>query len=131
MINARPETYAAPPQSLFEFLALNARRLVYFFAFWSSKGYSRGHNLALAVFFVPVYFLSLKALINGLRRCSNLAHEAETALLMACVFVLGFAFFHAHTEIDYDWRYRLPVLPPLIFIAALGFASRGAVLKAQ
>lgn len=122
VINARPETYGAPPHAVLEFLALSARRFVYFFAFWSSQGFSRGHNLALSIFFLPAYFLVLTAIIYFLRGRTHFSRATEMSLVFAVVFIVGYAFFHAHTEIDYDWRYRLPVMPLLIFSASLGFA---------
>ena len=123
VVNGRPYTYLSPPQGLLEFFALSLRRLIYFFAFWSSQGYSLGHNLASALFFVPAYFLIAVAKINFWRRQSGLDKKGESVVIAIVIFTGAFAWFHAHTEVDYDWRYRLPAMPHLVLLAALGFAS--------
>jgi hypothetical protein len=37
--------------------------------------------------------------------------------------VLGPAFYHSAVLIDYDWRYRAPVIAPLILLATLGISA--------
>jgi hypothetical protein len=37
--------------------------------------------------------------------------------------LLSYAIFHALVQVDFDWRYRIPILPHLILLAAGGLAD--------
>jgi hypothetical protein len=121
IVNDRPYTFVAPPSALLGYLAISARRLLYFFSFWVPVGFSRSHNFVMACFFVPAYGLALVAICGVLRR--RALERADLVVLLACLMTATFAVFHAHTEVDYDWRYRLPILPPLILLAGMGAAA--------
>jgi hypothetical protein len=51
--------------------------------------------------------------------------------LAAAGAVLAYAVFHGLVQVDFDWRYRLPVIPHLILLAAGGIAvlGRGAAAR--
>lgn len=112
IVTGRPETWVAPPAGYLDYLAMIARRWLYFFAPVVS-GYSTLHKAANLLYFLPAYALALAG--AALRR------GAATTLLAAAI--LATSAFHAMQEVDFDHRYRLPALPPLILLAAIGAAE--------
>jgi hypothetical protein len=109
IVTGRPETSVAPPVGYMDYLAMILRRWLSFFAPTMSS-YSTLHKLANLLYFIPLYCLALAAAF--LRRSA-----ATTLLLIA---ILATSAFHGMQEVDYDHRYRLPVLPPLIMLASIG-----------
>ena len=95
--------------TLVDIAAITADRFVHFFAV-SAAGFSRAHRLANIAFYLPLYLLALIGLVTAVRR-------GDDVVILAAIIVLVVAFWHSLVIIDYDWRYRLPVLPYLIFIA--------------
>ena len=126
VVTARPETYTENPTSLFNFAAVTLRKLGYFFAVYL-RGFSLAHKLANVVFFFPVYGLSLIAVYELFRSNSKLGREAWWAGWLALVWIISYAAFHALQQIDYDWRYRLTIMLPLIILASVGLRSLLAV----
>jgi hypothetical protein len=113
VVFGRPETSHAPPSTFVDYAAITADRFVHFFAF-TAPSFSRAHKLANAAFYFPLYLL---AIIGVVRR-----RDADVAIFCALI-VLAVAFWHSLVIVDYDWRYRLPVLPHLIVIAACAIPS--------
>ena len=68
---------------------------------------------------MPAYGLSAAALANYRRLTER---QQVAAWLLALLMVLV-TVFHALMQIDYDHRYRLPLLPALIILAAIGLES--------
>lgn len=109
------ESYRPPPRTLIDHVEIEADRFVRFFQFTTS-GYSRAHKLLNSIYFVPLYALALIGLVAGLR-----AEPPRRAFVIALAMWIGiFALFQALTVLDYDWRFRLPVLPQCILLAAFG-----------
>jgi len=117
----RFETYAAPPVSLADYLALAVKRAWQYGAFVA--GYlSLRHNVLGALFFVPAYALCLRTTINLWTQRSGGPRSGDRrsdVVFASLGFVAAFWFFHAAVRVEFDWRYRLPILPHLIFLAAL------------
>lgn len=88
--------------------------------FWSPwlPLYSAAHTAINLAFFVPVYGLSLVAFAN----LARLATRQRLAVWLLANFLLLVSAFHAIMQIESDFRYRLPLLPALIMLAAIGFA---------
>jgi hypothetical protein len=107
VVLSRPETYHQRPSTITDYTAITADRFVHFFAF-TAASFSRAHKLAGAAFYIPLYLLALIAL----------ARRREEVVMLSAMIVLLVAFWHALVVVDYDWRYRLPLLPHLIFMAA-------------
>lgn len=109
------ESYRPPPRTPIDHVVIEADRFVRFFQF-TTPGYSRAHKLLNSVYFVPLYALALIGLVTGLR-----AEPRRRAFVIALAMWIGiFALFQALTVLDYDWRFRLPVLPQCILLAACG-----------
>jgi hypothetical protein len=111
IVCGRFETYVKRPVTYADYLAMIVRRWLYFFAI-TLRDYSKLHKIVNVAYFLPLYAL---AIAGVLRRSA-----ASTLLLVA---VLATSAFHGMQEVDYDYRYRLPALPPLIMLAAFGAAD--------
>ena len=120
VIYGRPDTYHTSSSGLLAFVWLNIDRLRWFFAF-SAQGFSRGHVLANAAFFIPVYLGWLAALVSLMRQRGGLTWSAWWTVAVGTLFVVLFWVFHSLQYIDYDWRYRLPCVPVLIMLGAIGW----------
>jgi hypothetical protein len=111
IVVGRPETWVAQPSSYIDYLAMIYRRWAYFFAI-ALDGYSKLHKIANFFYFIPAYVLALVALIR----------QRTAAIFMLFLAILVFSAFHGMQEVDYDHRYRLPILPPLIILASVGIS---------
>ena len=121
VVSARLPTYHAPPSSVAEYAAIAGDRFLQFFAVAASD-FSLAHKLVNAVFFVPAYGLAIWLLVAMLRGRDGLSQAQRDVFLAAAGFVLATAAFHGLLQVDFDWRYRLPVLPHLMLLAAGGIA---------
>lgn len=116
--NANPPMTVAPAMSLFGFVRITLQKLLFFMTPWLPH-YSASHTLVNLLFFVPAYSLAM-ASVSNLRR---LAPPQQRAAWVLALYVLLLAVFHSLLLIDSDHRYRLPLLPAVIMLAALGLES--------
>jgi hypothetical protein len=122
VVNARPETYHAAPAALTDFMLIAADRFLHFFAI-GAAGFSASHWLAELAFFLPCYLLAgWLAVALWLGRTAFAAPERKV-FLAAFGALLSYAVFHGLVQVDFDWRYRTPILPHLILLAAGGLAD--------
>ncbi len=118
VIHHRPETYIGSPEGFFGILGLYGLRLVSFFSPYAA-GFSSAH-LALNLLQGAVLALGVAGCIWGFSGLTA-GQRATVLFLMA---VTGFtATYHSAILIDYDWRYRFPVVLPLTLIATMGFGA--------
>lgn len=122
VVSARPETHHAPPRQLLDYVLISADRFVHFFAF-SAAGFSAAHRLTALVFFLPCYALAAWLAVALVRGDTALGVPQRKVFLAAYGAVLSYAVFHGLVQVDFDWRYRLPILPHLILLAAGGAAD--------
>lgn len=118
----RLETYRAAPTQLADYWLISADRFVHFFAPFAS-GFSWAHVLLQLAFYVPTYALASLWVILLLRGASGAAKPERDVSLATVGAILFYAFFHAIMQVDFDWRYRLPITPHLIMLAGCGAAS--------
>jgi hypothetical protein len=109
----RPGTFSSPPVTYGAFVALTLRKWLFFFAPFM-RDYTAAHKAVNLLFFGPVYLFGAVALLAWRDR-------RRKALLV--FYVLAFSAFHAVQQIDFDYRYRLPVLPALIVMGGVGLAT--------
>ncbi|MEO7177309.1 MAG: hypothetical protein ABIW83_00555 [Allosphingosinicella sp.] len=122
VVSGRPETYHAPPTALTDFMLLSADRFLHFFAI-GGAGYSAGHWLAGLAFFLPCYALAGWLAVALWRGRTAFGAAERKVFLAAFGALLSYALFHALIQVDFDWRYRTPILPHLILLAAGGLAD--------
>ena len=113
----RPEINHAPPQEFFDYFMISMDRFVTFFKFIAA-GWSFGHKVFSAAFFIPLYGFCLVsfALFYG----NKLNDQERRFVVMAACMIIMMVGFCAATVIDYSWRYRLPCIPLFLGLAAIG-----------
>jgi len=122
VVSARPETYHPPPAALADYVLISADRFLHFFAIGAAT-FSWGHWLVQLAFFLPCYALTLWLAVALWRGRTRFAAPERKVFLAAFGAVLSYALFHALVQVDFDWRYRTPILPHLILLAAGGLAD--------
>ena len=115
IIHDRPYTWHRPPSSYGDAAMVVGDRTIHFYQF-VTRGFSLAHNALSAAYFVPLYSLAMFGAIAASRARSRVTALAHFFTVVIAVFPL----FHALTIIDFDWRYRTPVMPYLLLLAALG-----------
>lgn len=122
VVSGRPETFHAPPSQLGDFMLISADRFLHFFAV-DAAAFSRGHMIVELLFFLPCYALvAWLAVALWLGRTAFAAPERKV-FLAAFGALFSYALFHGLVQVDFDWRYRLPILPHLILLASAGLAD--------
>ena len=114
----RTDTYLEPAVTVPAIVRLTLVKWLYFMSPWL-PGYSALHTFANAAFLIPIY----AACAVALARASN--RHAVVVLTLYIVLLSGF---HAMQEVDFDHRYRLPLIPVLIALASQ--ALEPALLRA-
>ncbi|MFL6844788.1 MAG: hypothetical protein ACJ8ER_07900 [Allosphingosinicella sp.] len=122
VVSAQTGTYHAPPHALGDFILISADRFAHFFAI-GLAGFSLAHWLVELAFFLPCYALAGWMVVALWRGDSGLAAPERKVFLAAIGAVLAYAVFHGLIQVDFDWRYRGPILPHLMLLAAGGAAD--------
>ncbi len=117
VIDDRLYTYHQVPQTYWDFLRILADRVLMFFAV-TVKDYSLLHNAMNILFFVPSYLFCSYAFYSFLK--NKRQHPAITAVVVCCILIIVTTVYHSFTLIDYDWRYRFPLIPFFIILSAIG-----------
>lgn len=112
----RPETSRRPPVTMTDHLALEVDRFVRFFQVTTS-GNSRRHNLMALAYYIPLYGLALAGVIAGLRAGDR---TRRAVVEVSLLWILSMAALSGATVLDYDWRYRMALMPQLILLASCG-----------
>ncbi|HEX2833284.1 MAG TPA: hypothetical protein VHW00_09735 [Thermoanaerobaculia bacterium] len=112
----RAETHRRPPVTMADHLVMEADRFVRFFQF-TSPTFSRMHQLTSIVYYGALYALGCIGAIAAFRAVDRRRRLLVTMALLWC---FGAALLSAATVLDYDWRYRMPIMPQLILLAAYG-----------
>jgi len=122
VVSGRPETFHAIPNGILDYLLITLSKLLSFFAI-DCDGYSKLHALISYVFFLPVYTLSAFS-ITLLYKKENGIKPINWWTTFSCfTFIVLFSLFHSLNSIDFDFRYRLPCLLPLVLLATLGLSE--------
>ncbi len=110
IIHDRPETWVEAPNSFFDVAILYLIRFFYFFNPYA-ESFSTIH--VILNYFQALLILFSIFLLFFLKSNTKAIKKSVALILMISISV---AFFHSFTLIDYDWRYRFPIIIPLIMI---------------
>jgi hypothetical protein len=121
VVSARPETYHAPPAAMLDYLLITADRFVHFFAIGAAP-HSWSHWLVSALFFVPCYGLALWLIWALARGSDAMSLGGRKVIFTAAGAIVAYAIFHGMIQVDFDWRYRAPILAELMLMASAGLA---------
>ena len=113
IIHDRPETWVSPPNELRDIFYIYFMRFVYFFTPYI-KSFSNIHNI---LNFFQCFFIILSIFIWILFGKKN--YQINKSITFILLISISCAAFHSFTLIDYDFRYRFPIIMPLIVIFPL------------
>ena len=119
VIYDHPETYHFPSHNILSYSLISAHKIVAFF-YINVDSYSFRHGLLNYIFFLNTYGFSIFATTKLFKKDNGPSPEKWWCIFSCVLFIFLFAFFHALEQIDFDFRYRVPCLLPLILLATLG-----------
>ncbi len=110
IIHDRPDTWVDIPNSYFDVVILYFKRILFFFTPYA-KSFSIIHVIlnSIQTFYI-LLSIGIWAFFN-----KNYDHFNKVFLLILLISFFLSAF-HAFTLIDYDWRYRFPIIIPLLIL---------------
>lgn len=124
VINDRPEFTVLAQwdnyfsfKNFFLFLKITLLRLLFFWTPYT-KNFSSAHNVLGFLSLAPLYLLGCYGFAKALYTRKEI--RVVVYLLSSILFIW---FFHSVTEIDFDWRYRLPIFPFVIIMSSYGAVS--------
>ena len=115
VIRNRPETYLESPETFADIFVLYVVRLTYFFSPYTNK-FSLIH-IALNALQAFIIFSSI--IIWYLFGKKNFFLNKTVGLIL--IISISVAAFHSFSLIDYDWRFRFPIIIPLLMIFPISF----------
>ena len=104
--------------TVFGAVIITLQKLLYFLTPWLPH-FSMSHTLLNLAFFIPAYGLSALALANR----SRLSPAQRRATVLLAIYAIALSAFHAMMQIEFDHRYRLPLLTALIMLSAIGLEA--------
>jgi len=120
VVHDRVSTYVNfDVESYADFINLFLIRVLYFINPFSEE-YSLAHNLLNGTFYFLLYSMSVYSLFLFLSDSCRLSEVAKALIAISSFLFVVSVLFHAATLIDYDWRYRAPLLFPLMLLASIG-----------
>ena len=81
---------------------------------------SVAHKIIALLTQTPIYILIGYGVFDFFRNRERVSEPTRKLMFTACYMVFGIVFFCAITQIDYDWRLRLPTWPLLILLSSVG-----------
>lgn len=118
VVLVRPETYVSPGDSFWTFAHVMLLRIPYFFWFVASA-FSGAHVTLNVAGHVPLYAGAVAGILIAIAT-PHVERRVRIVALVTSAWLISVALFHAVTVLDFDWRYRAPVYPPMIALAAVG-----------
>jgi hypothetical protein len=119
VVHARPATYHSSPGNILEYAFISLHKFIAFF-YLDVPTYSFKHALFNYILFLPVYGLSIFAITKLFKKDDGPLPLNWWSIFSCALFIFFFAFFHSLTHIDFDFRYRVPCMLPLLLLATLG-----------
>lgn len=110
VINDRPETWLAPPSSYSDVAYLYFVRIISFFNPYAAPFSTIHIVLNLIQTLIIFSSITLWSFLGGSRKL------LDRTVLFILLLSFSVAAFHSFTIIDYDWRYRFPIILPLMMI---------------
>lgn len=110
IIHDRPETWVDSPKNFKDIFTLFFLRLIYFFNPYAIN-FSKIH-IILNVFQSFIFLLSIIIWFF----LKGITENQDKLFFFIVLLSFSVASFHSFTLIDFDWRYRFPVIMPLIML---------------
>jgi 4-amino-4-deoxy-L-arabinose transferase-like glycosyltransferase len=112
----RHDTSQKPPLTMTDHVSIEVNRFARFFQV-TTPGNSRKHNAMALAYYIPLYLLALAGVVAAMQGGDD---RRQAVVEVTLLWILSMAALSGATVLDYDWRYRMPLMPQLILLAACG-----------
>ena len=123
----RRGTYHAPPETVVDYHLITLDRLRYWFACYESE-FSLAHKAYNVIFYGPLFAGSALSVLFWARGRFRRSDDLDRLVTVLLVAVLSFSVMHAMLQVDYGWRYRVPIIPFLLLLSAI---TAGEVVRGK
>ncbi len=114
----RDGTYHARPESVLDYHLITLDRLRYWFACYESE-FSSVHKVYNVLFYGPLFAGAALSVLLWTRRRFRMNEDLDRLVTVLLVTILSFSAMHAMLQVDYGWRYRVPIIPCLLMLTAI------------
>jgi hypothetical protein len=118
IIHDRPETYILFNNDYISIINVFATRFIYFFSPFSIN-YSLTHIIVNLIAFITVGLFILIGELMLFKKNYLSSNQFNIVRSLIWGLIITIATFHSITLIDYDWRYRYPLIPLILLLAML------------
>ena len=115
IIHDRPETWVDSPNTFLDIVYLYFVRIIFFFIPYI-EAFSKIHT---TLNLIHAFFLFISIIIWSI--LGSTFKPINISIFLILLISVSVAVFHSFTLIDYDWRYRFPIIMPLLIIFPLSF----------
>jgi hypothetical protein len=119
LVRGRPNSVYFPVHDTLTIFLAMLLKVLLFFQF-TTADFSFAHKAVAIASHVPLYLLAGTGAVAAFFAPGAMGSRTQIVAMLSVAFILSFASLHAATILDYDWRYRTPVYPALIFLAVAG-----------
>jgi len=116
VIHDRPETYILFNNNYISIIKVFAVRFIYFFSPFSIN-YSLAHIFVNLIVFFAVGLIIIIGELMIFNKKNHLSNQFYILRSLIWGLILTMATFHSITLIDYDWRYRYPLIPLILVLS--------------
>lgn len=114
----RYATYHAEPETLIDYHLITLDRLRYWFACYESE-FSFAHKLYNCVFYIPLFLGSAITLVLWTLRKFREREQCDRLVTVLLSMVLAYSAMQAMLQVDYGWRYRVPIIPCMMMLSTI------------
>ncbi len=121
VVNDRPDTWLSPPSTFLEVIGLILWRFIYFFI-PTHANFSMIHNALNCIIGLTVV-AGFGTIVKSFWMKNSFSKPEEKFLVLLVICIISVASFHSFILIDYDWRYRWPIIDLMLVLAVVGFSK--------
>lgn len=114
-----PYTYHQPPETVWDYLLISFDKFISFYAIFAWK-YRLSHKVFNLLTMGPIWIGAMIAAMGVFTFKGDKWEPWVTYSYCAIIFCFSLATYISLTQLDIDWRYQLPLLPFMVFLAGIG-----------
>lgn len=115
----RPELLHPTPNGPLDIIMIILDRIIHFFAI-TAQGFRLPRIITQYIYYLPLYGFGLVAVYDLFNVRFPMTKPIWLLAFLSITLIIVYCYFISLLLLDHDWRLRLPIMPELIILAAIG-----------